>query len=187
MSWTVGPTCWNVVGHLLGVRDNLLVRNVDEAAKFYEFRWRLNRRTPEGELLAARLLCFLEQRLGAPKFQLLVPLPRLLMIELSGRETTDLLGVRLSASQRAMGSPLIAFIRARAMIRSRLRRSLPAAASLDRMVFRRLARRMLGAPAGEQRGEFRIPVGLEQEWRLQPRWSLPSLARRLVPLRWRAL
>jgi hypothetical protein len=171
---------------MLGVRDDLLARSVDEAAKLYEFRLILSRHTPEGERLAARLLVFLEQRLGAPRLRLLMPLPRLLMIELSGRETTDRLGVRMSASQKAMWSPLIAFVRARAMLRSRLHRSLPAAASLERMVFRRLARRMLGAPAGERRGEFRIPVGLQQEWRLQPRWSLPSLARRLTSMRWRA-
>jgi hypothetical protein len=165
--------CWNVVGHLLGVHEELLAHTMDEAAKLYEFRWRLSRCTPEGEDLTARLLEFLESRLGAPDWQFLQPVPRVLMVELSGRETTDLLGVELSARETKMWSPLIAFIRARATIRSRLHRSLPASAFLERMIFRRLARQMLGTPLGAERGEFSIPAGFQKAWRLPPRWRLP--------------
>ncbi|MBV8928759.1 MAG: DUF2236 domain-containing protein [Mycobacteriaceae bacterium] len=82
---------WNVIGHLLGVREELLIRGVDDGyALFDAIRRRHFRASPEGQALTRALLELLDELTPLHKFDDTIP-P--LIRHLIGDETADMLGI----------------------------------------------------------------------------------------------
>ena len=73
--------CWNVVGHVLGIRDELLARDVEDAASLFEaIKRRRAADTPDGRALTTSLIGVCESFAG-PSQILLRPIPRILNAE----------------------------------------------------------------------------------------------------------
>lgn len=82
--------CWNVVGHVMGIRDDLLPADHREAETLFRtIKERQQGATPEGQGMTAALVGFVESLFP----RLLRPVPRLLMRELLGDPTADLLAI----------------------------------------------------------------------------------------------
>jgi ER-bound oxygenase mpaB/B'/Rubber oxygenase, catalytic domain len=82
---------WNVIGHLLGVRDELLVRDITEATALVDtIRRRQFKASPEGQDMTAALLRLLDELTPVHRFDDIIP-P--LIRHLIGGETADLLNV----------------------------------------------------------------------------------------------
>jgi hypothetical protein len=82
---------WNVIGHLLGVRDELLVRDITEATTLVDtIRRRQFKASPEGQDMTAALLRLLDELTPVHRFDDIIP-P--LIRHLIGDETADLLNV----------------------------------------------------------------------------------------------
>ena len=82
--------CWNIVGHVMGIRDELLPADHREAEiLFRTIKERQQGATPEGRAVMAALLGFVEGLFPS----LLRGVPHLLMRELVGDPTADLLGI----------------------------------------------------------------------------------------------
>jgi hypothetical protein len=80
---------WNVIGHLLGVRDELLVRGISDAAALVDaIRRRQFRASPEGQDMTDALLNLLDEMTPFHRFDDTIP-P--LIRHLIGDETSDLL------------------------------------------------------------------------------------------------
>ena len=163
---------WAVAGHILGVRDELVVHDMDEAASYYEFRHRLSRPTEEGRELATALVGYLQGRVSRWWLPVMRPLPKILMVDLSGRDTTELLGVGLGRVERSLYAPVTVFLRLRARFKADVRRRWRWTAAVERAVFRLVARDMLGSERGADRGRFTIPE------KLRDRWCAPGPVRR---------
>lgn len=90
--------CWNVVGHVMGIRDELLPADHREAEVLFEtIKARQQGATPEGQAMMAALLGFV-QGLFPERVR---GIPQILMRELVGDPTADVLGLpELSAWQR---------------------------------------------------------------------------------------
>ncbi len=98
---------WNVIGHLMGVRDELLVRDVADATALVDtIRRRQFKASPEGQELTSALLDLLDELTPLHRFDDTIP-P--LIRHLIGDETADLLLVPKSdlaaTSGRSRASP----------------------------------------------------------------------------------
>ena len=83
--------CWNVVGFLMGIREELLPANYEESEKLYHaIRAHQGGASEAGRALAAALLKLLEQLLPPGLRHLPVTLTRYLI----GREAAEMLGLR---------------------------------------------------------------------------------------------
>jgi hypothetical protein len=82
---------WNVIGHLLGVQDELLVQNLTEATALVDtIRRRQFEESTQGQELTAALLVLLDQMTPFHRFDDTIP-P--LIRHLIGNKTADLLRV----------------------------------------------------------------------------------------------
>ncbi|HUB54118.1 MAG TPA: oxygenase MpaB family protein [Mycobacterium sp.] len=82
---------WNVIGHLLGVRDELMVRDIVDATALVDaIRRRQFRASPEGQDMTEALLRLLDELTPVHRFDDIIP-P--LIRHLIGDETADLLDV----------------------------------------------------------------------------------------------
>jgi ER-bound oxygenase mpaB/B'/Rubber oxygenase, catalytic domain len=80
---------WNVIGHLLGVRDELLVRGISDATALVDaIRRRQFKASPEGQHMTDALLNLLDEMTPFHRFDDTIP-P--LIRHLIGDETSDLL------------------------------------------------------------------------------------------------
>jgi hypothetical protein len=156
---------WNVVGHLLGLRDELMATDMEEAASlFHGIRDPHLHSTPQGKALTDALLQLMEGLIPAPLFPL-KPLPRMLMVKLSRPQVTDLLDVRLSSVERWLTLPLcMTGMRAWDRVCSRLDRDLPLVGGATRWFFRHMFQEFIGHPRGGHRGCFTIPAHLRRSW-----------------------
>ena len=95
---------WNVVGHTMGVSDELRPKSFAEAKELFEtIKARQKGRTEAGRQLTKHLLSYVR---GAMPFGF-KKLPQMLIYEYVGKETASLLGVaRLSWLERTMLVPL---------------------------------------------------------------------------------
>lgn len=115
---------WNVVGHLLGVRYELLPKPVSEARLAIDVLRRRNHRpSPEGRKLAAVLLGFAASRFPPPARGL----PGELMRFLVSDQTADLLGIPEDLRARR----LVPFLELAFRIRDHFTRVLPPTRVLD--------------------------------------------------------
>jgi hypothetical protein len=83
--------CWNVVGFLMGIREDLLPENYEESEKLYDaIREHQAGASPAGQALTAALMNLLEQLMPAGSRHLPVILTRYLV----GTDTAEILGLR---------------------------------------------------------------------------------------------
>jgi hypothetical protein len=156
---------WNIVGHVLGIRDDLLARDVEDAAAlFAAIKQRRAADTPDGRALTASLLGFCESFAG-PSRLLLRPVPRILMRGLLRPETCGMLGVpELSPWHLAYRPLLRATVRVGNGVKSDVFRGLPGLAGASAWVSRRLLEDIVARPRGGSRTAFRIPERLARSW-----------------------
>lgn len=171
---------WNVVGHLMGVRDELLLPRPETyaaAEKLFNHIWhRFRARAPyaEGTRLTAALLRFLED----PLHDLPPPLPhlpRLVMRDLIGPDLTRLLGVELGFWDEVLLGVAVRGIRELDHLGDGVYERLPQPRLAAEFLFRRLVRALEGAPRGGERPPFQIPDHLAERWRVRP--ARPGAAR----------
>jgi len=164
---------WNVVGHLMGVREELLLPRPETyaaAGHLFDHIWeRFRAREPyaEGTQLTAALLRFLE----APLADLPPPLsrlPRLLMRDLIGPELTRILGVKLGFCEELFLGLAVRGLRELDHLGDVVYERLPQPRLAAEFLFRRLVRALEGASRGGARPPFQIPDHLATRWRLRP-------------------
>jgi hypothetical protein len=104
---------WNVIGHLLGIDDAIttrLDRTADAEVLFHKVMTRNRRPAIDGPGLERALLDYLESNLArrAPIFSRLggTRIARILTRELSGDDTSEVIGVRLGTGDRIYRVPL---------------------------------------------------------------------------------
>lgn len=86
--------CWNVIGHVLGIEDDLLAEDAEQAQRLFErLEMRDKESTTEGREMAGSLLAFGRSILPFT----LKSLPHVLMRSYLDEETADLLGVKRSS------------------------------------------------------------------------------------------
>lgn len=161
---------WNVIGHLLGVRDELLVRDADDAAALFEaIRRRHFRASPEGQELTRSLLELLDELTPFHRFDDTIP-P--LIRHLIGDETADLLGVPPSDLLDHLGWPERSASWFVAHLLGPIERDSPRHQLISRIahpVGRHLVRGLFELKRGGERAPFNIPDHLARGWELPAR------------------
>jgi hypothetical protein len=158
---------WNVVGHLLGVRDELLVRDAADAADLVDtIRRRQFVASPEGQELMGALLKLLDEMTPLHRFDDTIP-P--LIRHLIGDETADLLRVPESDLTDDLGRLARIARWFSVHVLGRIERDLPCYQRMSRLApF--LGRDLLGAlftlERGGERAPFDIPDHLARSWAL---------------------
>jgi hypothetical protein len=163
---------WNVVGYLLGIREDLLPIGLSSAnelwAKIQRRHWR---HSPEGvemtEALVRQLQSQLPAILGRRIFH---PLPASLIRYLVGDEVSNMLGVGPSGRLEKV------FLRRarRVMSGSFLARGHnPVSSWLSRWMSRRMFQAFLQAERGGSRASFSLPEDLANHWRVK-RVKMPA-------------
>ena len=158
---------WNVIGHLLGVRDELLVSDVADAAALVEsIERRQFRASPEGQELTGALVDLLDE---------LTPLHRLdetippLIRHLIGEETADLLRVPKSDLADDLGRLARIANGFYVHVLGRVERDLPRYQLMSRIA-RPFGHDLLDAlfklERGGERPPFDIPDHLARDWDL---------------------
>jgi hypothetical protein len=99
---------WNVVGHVLGIRQELMAETCEDAEALFDILLaRVREESEKGQLLTRSLVAWMEQVApGRTK-----DVPTILLAHLLGRENAALLGVRLSTRQRLRAPFTLAAIR----------------------------------------------------------------------------
>jgi hypothetical protein len=157
--------CWNVVGHLIGVRDELLARDGADAADLFEaIKRRRAADTPDGRALTVSLIGVCESFAGHSRV-LLRPIPRILMRGLLRAETCEMLGVpRLGPWPLAYRPLLRAAVRVVNGVKSDVFQGLPGLAGVSALLSRRILESIVTQPRGGARSPFRIPEQLARGW-----------------------
>jgi ER-bound oxygenase mpaB/B'/Rubber oxygenase, catalytic domain len=161
--------CWNVVGHLLGIADALLARDVEDAGRLFEtIKQRRAGDTPDGRALTTSLLGVIEAFAG-PSQILLRPIPRILMRGLLLADTCQMLGVPgLGVWPRVYRPLLRASVRVVNGVKSDAFQQLPGLAGASALISRRLLEDIVTRPRGGARTAFHIPESLARGWGLAP-------------------
>lgn len=158
--------CWSVVGHVLGVRDELMARDMDEAARLYHGVKEPNvLASPDGVALARAIMRLMADVVPLWLFPLRA-LPRLLTTMLIGARDAELLQLRLNPLERLALRPLVELVRLMDRTRGELYSDLPVYSVAARRLFRDLARGLIGRPRGGRRGSYTVPDRLVRSWRL---------------------
>jgi len=162
--------CWNVVGHVLGIREELMAHDIDEAARLFEaIKRKRAADTPDGRTLTRAVLGVAESFAG-PSRILLRPIPRILMRGLLTAETCTMLGVPPLGLWATSYQPFLRLVaRATNTSASDVFRDLPATAQLSALVSQRLLEELVSQPRGGQRTAFHMPDKLAKRWGITPR------------------
>ena len=171
--------CWNVVGHILGVKEELLVWTMDEAKGLYDrIAQRGRRQTPEGIELTKSLVRYMEKRIrNTTSLGGVLPLryfpkiashiPKMLIRESVGKETADMLRVKLDPLDTVCLVPFRMTMWWLAKVNQEIYGGRPFARRAAEWVFRKLVEEMLRMPRGSNRQEFNIPDQLTEAWRVK--------------------
>ena len=156
---------WNVVGHVLGIRDELLVHDLEEAAQLFDaIKRRRAADTPDGRALTAAVIGVCE-RFAGPSRILLRPIPRILMRGLLQAETCAMLGVPRLGLWHTAYRP---FLRTTALLvnskTSAVFQGLPDTARLSALISHRILEEIVTQPRGGQRTAFHMPDQLARSW-----------------------
>jgi hypothetical protein len=146
---------WSVIGHFLGIRDELLPGTYAQARDLFELlKHRQRAATTDGRLLTRHLLVFSRSML--PWY--LGWAPRMLLCDLMSEADCDALGVRrLGALARTAQHAALRVLRAADRIEGAFAADLPAVLHLWEGVARRLLTRLSQLPPNEQRRIFSLP------------------------------
>jgi ER-bound oxygenase mpaB/B'/Rubber oxygenase, catalytic domain len=158
---------WNVIGHLLGVRDELLVRDAADATALVDtIRRRQFKASPEGRELTAALVSLLDELTPLQRFDDTIP-P--LIRHLIGDETADLLRVPKSELADDLG----AFARTAKWLSvhvlGQIERDLPCYHLMSRVAplfGKELLDAMFTMERGGDRAPFDIPDHLARSWEI---------------------
>jgi ER-bound oxygenase mpaB/B'/Rubber oxygenase, catalytic domain len=158
---------WNVIGHLLGVRDELLVRDVADAAALVDaIRRRHFKASPEGQELTRALLELLDELTPFQRFDDTIP-P--LIRHLIGDETADMLGVPQSDLFGHLGRPERIANWFVVHLLGEIEHDLPRYQLMSRIAHpfgRDLLRGLFRLERGGERAPFNIPDHLARSWEL---------------------
>jgi hypothetical protein len=154
---------WNVVGHVMGIRRELMAETYHDAEwLFGTIKARHRGASPDGQALTAALVKWMADTMPP----LLGHLPRTLICELIGKEDAALLGVRLSVLER-VGEELVSdALRAMADFADEAYRDAPWTRRAAELLFRRIVKRLWNMERGWNRELFAIPPELQQSWRV---------------------
>jgi ER-bound oxygenase mpaB/B'/Rubber oxygenase, catalytic domain len=158
---------WNVIGHLLGVRDDVLAHDLADATALVDaIRRRQFQASPEGQDMTLALLNLLDELTPLHRFDDTIP-P--LIRHLIGDETADLLLVPESDLHDDL-SPLARIAKWFFVhVLGRVERDLPRyqlMSSLARPLGRELVRGIFALERGGERAPFDIPDHLARSWEL---------------------
>jgi hypothetical protein len=158
---------WNVIGHLLGVCDELLVRDVADATALVEaIRRRQFKASPEGQEMTSALLNLLDELTPLQRFDDTIP-P--LIRHLIGDETADLLLVPKSDLADDPGRLERSANRLFGNVLGRIQRDLPRHELMSRMaapIGREMLHGLFTVERGGERAPFAIPDHLARSWEL---------------------
>jgi len=157
--------CWNVVGHVLGIRDELLVHDFEDAARLFDaIKRKRVADTPDGRALTAAVIGVCESFAG-PSRILLRPIPRILMRGLLTAETCAMLDVPKLGLWQTAYRP---FLRTVARLVNRkagaVFQGLPDTARLSALLSQRILEDIVTLPRGGQRTAFHMPEQLAKSW-----------------------
>lgn len=160
---------WNVIAHLLGLQDKLLVDGIDDATALVEtIRRRQFRASPEGREMTAALMELLDQMTPGHEFDKTIP-P--LIRHLIGDKIADMLDVPPSSFTDDLGRLTRVTNWFWVRIFGRKFRNSPRyqlVSDLVRPFGRDLMQGMFALQRGGQRASFDIPTHLAQRWELSP-------------------
>jgi hypothetical protein len=158
---------WNVVGHLMGVRDELLVRDSTDATALVDaIRRRQFKASPEGQEMTRALLNLLDELTPMHRFDDTIP-P--LIRHLIGDQTADLLLVPKSHLVDNLGPLAHAADWGFMHLVGQIERDLPRnklMSSMARPFGRDLMLGMFALERGGERASFDIPDHLARSWEL---------------------
>lgn len=164
--------CWNVTGHILGIRTDLMPDTPEEAAELLAALKSRNQLTPEfaqyGRDLALALVTFMESLIKGRFFK---PFPALTCRMLMGHETADALAIdhRVPRLTRWVYGMFMGVFRALEVMLHRLTRR----SSLFRFLYRILAQHILKDYLESQTRPLKLRGELLNAWardRHHPRW-----------------
>lgn len=161
---------WNVVGYILGIREDLLARDVEDAAALFEaIKRRRAADTPDARALTASLIEVCESFAG-PSRILLRPIPRILMRGLLRPETCEMLAVPGLGPWHLTYRPLLrATVVVGNGVKSDVFQGLPGLAGVSAWISRRLLEEIVARPRGGSRTAFHIPDRLARSWGIDER------------------
>jgi hypothetical protein len=158
---------WNVIGHLMGVRDELLVRDISDATALVDvIRRRQFQASPEGQDMTDALLNLLDEMTPLHRFDDTIP-P--LIRHLIGDDTADLLRVPKSDLADDLGGTARIAKWFFVHVLGRVERELPRyqlMSSMARPFGRELVRGIFALERGGERTPFDIPDHLARSWEL---------------------
>lgn len=150
--------CWNVVGHILGVREELMAFNMVEAATLaHDIQRRQYASSQEGRDMTRALIQMMQRFVPGT---LLDPLPCLFTRFLLGDPYSDLLGVEPIPSPHLLMFPLRAFN----LTVENAKNSSAVASAISGHFSRRVIEGIVLVGRGGNRIPFDIPTELKQTW-----------------------
>jgi len=155
---------WNVVGSLLGIRDELLAQSHADARVLFDTIKRRRRGTSaDGVALAGSLLAWM-QDVMPPELR---HLPAQLLCALIGDEDAALLGVHRGTLDRIEEHAVVALLRVLSHVVHDIERHSPGRHAAE-VLFRALVQKIWSEDAAWQGELFALPPALRQSWSLRP-------------------
>ncbi len=159
--------CWNVVGRVMGIREDLLADTYEEAEYIFGRIKKLSAGwSPEGAGLTQSLIQCMEEVIPG---HALDSLPRHLMWALLGEETAPMLGIRpLNLIERLEMRAAVNLVRLGTLAKREATEDLLLTPVLWHWISNRLLQHLsnLGQPPGWNRSIFQIPAELAESWRV---------------------
>jgi hypothetical protein len=154
---------WSVVGHVMGVRDDLLARNYEDAQYLYEtIKGRRAGTSKDGIALTAALIGWMENVMPSG----LKRVPKELLVQLVGEKDAALLGVNLDLDGKVEEGVLAAFLHLFEHGFSRLMEFGPARKAAEAL-FHAIVQHVWDMDKGWSREEFALPPSLQKSWNVQ--------------------
>jgi len=154
---------WSVIGHVMGVRDELLARNFADAKFLFDTIKRRRRgASKDGAALTQALLKWMEDAVPAG-FKVL---PKEMLAHLLGEEDARLLGVSLDPIQHADEGFWAGVIHVVEHLADDLMQQPPVRRTAETL-FHLIVRAVWGMKKGWNRETFALPPSLQKSWRLR--------------------
>ena len=155
---------WSVIGHVMGVRDELLARNFDDAQFLFEtIKTRRTGESDDGKALTKALVEWMAHAM--PKG--LKHLPKELLCELVGKDA-ELLGVRLKPDEKSEEGLVAAGLRALTHLADELVMHTPLRRVAETL-FHAIVQEVWDMKKGWGREVFALPPSLTKSWRIEKR------------------
>jgi hypothetical protein len=155
---------WNVVGSLLGVRDDLLPpTHADGKRLFDTIKGRRRGASADGQALTGSLLAWMQDVMPPG----LEDLPAQLLCALIGDDDAALLGVHRGTLERIEQHAVVALLRALSRVVDDVERHSPVRHAAEAL-FQALVRKIWSDNAGWQGELYALPPALQESWALRP-------------------